>query len=212
MSQVVNPSIEFVYFDLGNVIAFFDHELGCQQVISLTGLPGSRIMEIIFDSGMQDEYETGKISSQEFVDTFASEAKIPVDGDQLLRCISNIFTVNRSMLPVITQLAHQNFPRGILSNTCQAHWEFLCIEQVPTISELLPLHILSFRSESMKPDQKIYRDAIELAGVDASKIFFVDDRQENVQGARDAGIDAVLFESTQQLISELATRGLKLNI
>jgi hypothetical protein len=38
-------------------------------------------------------------------------------------------------------------------------------------------------------------------------VFFTDDRQENVDGALAAGLDAVLFESAEQIAAELRRRG-----
>jgi HAD superfamily hydrolase (TIGR01509 family) len=60
----------------------------------------------------------------------------------------------------------------------------------------------------MKPDRAIYDEAIRRAGAPAHEIFFTDDRRENVDGARAAGLDAVLFTSPAQLERDLAERGL----
>ena len=50
------------------------------------------------------------------------------------------------------------------------------------------------------------------SNVPASRIFFIDDRQENVQGAIDAGIDAHLFTSVLDVYRLLEQRGVELNI
>jgi putative hydrolase of the HAD superfamily len=61
----------------------------------------------------------------------------------------------------------------------------------------------------MKPDPRIFRLAIEKAGVAPEKIFFADDRIENVEGARLAGIEAIQFKSEKQLRQELNDRGIE---
>ena len=45
----------------------------------------------------------------------------------------------------------------------------------------------------------------------ARQIFFVDDRPENVDGARQAGFDAVLYEGATHLAKALRRRGLTFN-
>ena len=67
--------------------------------------------------------------------------------------------------------------------------------------------VLSYEVRSLKPEPAIYDEAIRRAGVAADRIFFVDDRVENVEGARRAGMDAVVFTGVDQLQRELARRG-----
>jgi HAD superfamily hydrolase (TIGR01509 family) len=69
--------------------------------------------------------------------------------------------------------------------------------------------VLSFEAEAMKPDRRIYDAAIQRAGVPADRIFFVDDREENVAGARAAGIDAVQFVDCDTLIADLRKRNIQ---
>ncbi|HEX5102654.1 MAG TPA: HAD-IA family hydrolase, partial [Pirellulaceae bacterium] len=69
----------------------------------------------------------------------------------------------------------------------------------------------SFRIRAMKPDERVYAEAARLANVSPAEILFTDDRADNVAGARAAGWDAVLFESTNQLSGELRRRGIRTN-
>ena len=71
--------------------------------------------------------------------------------------------------------------------------------------------ILSYEVNSMKPDSVIYDRAIEQAGCHISNCFFVDDKQENVDGAIAAGMDAVLYRSVPELVEDLVERGVEIN-
>jgi hypothetical protein len=51
---------KFIYFDLGNVLLFFDHALGCRQMAAVAGLAEAQIRAAIFDSGLQWKYECGR--------------------------------------------------------------------------------------------------------------------------------------------------------
>jgi putative hydrolase of the HAD superfamily len=50
-----------------------------------------------------------------------------------------------------------------------------------------------------KPGVEIYRRAIDILGVTPERILFIDDRQENVDGAAQAGMRGIRFDGEQQL-------------
>ncbi|MBO0902792.1 HAD family hydrolase [Jiella sonneratiae] len=60
----------------------------------------------------------------------------------------------------------------------------------------------------IKPDRAIYDLHVERFGLDPSASLFIDDSQKNVDGARAAGWQAVLFVSPGQLARDLSERGL----
>lgn len=204
-------TIDFIYFDLGKVILEFDHARGCRQVSSVSGVPLERVKKVIFDSGLQNQYETGAISCDDFHAAFCQETGGEVSQTQLLTAISDIFEPNQQIFPLITQLRAVNFPIGILSNTCRAHWD-LVHAQYRILRECFNPIVLSFEVKSMKPDLKIYDRAIEIATRAGKTCFFVDDKQENVDGANEAGMDAVLYRSVPELIKALTSRGVSINL
>lgn len=58
-----------------------------------------------------------------------------------------------------------------------------------------------------KPDAAIYRRAMGIAQRAPDESVFIDDRPENVEGARRAGMRAIHFQNPQQLRAELARQG-----
>jgi len=61
-----------------------------------------------------------------------------------------------------------------------------------------------------KPDSAIYRLALDVAQRTGGESLFVDDRPENTDGARDAGMNAVRFENTSQLSRDLQHFGIEI--
>jgi 2-haloacid dehalogenase len=57
-----------------------------------------------------------------------------------------------------------------------------------------------------KPDPAIYRHLIATYELEAASTLFIDDSARNVDAAREVGLQAVCFESAQQLRHELARR------
>ncbi len=197
---------EFLYFDLGNVLLLFDHSIACRGIAKLTGVSEDEVRRIIFDEGLEHRYERGDVTSEEFYEHLCAATGCRPDAEAVYRAASDIFTVHEPVRPIVEHLHARGWPLGILSNTCECHWQF-CLDRWPFLREQFGVHALSFELNRMKPEPEIYERAARLAGVPPEAIFFTDDRPENVEGAREAGFDAVLFESPQSLYRELVERG-----
>ena len=52
-------------------------------------------------------------------------------------------------------------------------------------------HVLSFEVGALKPDEKIFRREIELAGKPAEQILYIDDIADYVEAGKRAGMDAL---------------------
>jgi 2-haloacid dehalogenase len=62
----------------------------------------------------------------------------------------------------------------------------------------------------IKPDRRFFDILVERTGLPATSLIFVDDRMDNVVGARNAGLEALQFTTADQLHHELRTLGLPL--
>jgi 2-haloacid dehalogenase len=60
----------------------------------------------------------------------------------------------------------------------------------------------------IKPDRGIYEHHARTFGLEPAAALFIDDSQKNVDGAKAAGWDAVLFTDAPRLRRDLATRGI----
>jgi putative hydrolase of the HAD superfamily len=201
----------FIYFDLGNVVAFFDRQKACRQMAAVAGLEPARVEAVVFQSPLNDRYERGEISSREFYEAFCAATGTKPNYEALLVAKSDIFQINYSILPIIAALEDAGIRLGILSNTSPCHWDFLCSRGYGILPHAFAVRALSYEIGALKPEPKIYRAAAELAGVPAREIFFCDDMPGHVAAAREAGFDAVQYTSTPELIAELRRRGLEFN-
>jgi HAD superfamily hydrolase (TIGR01549 family) len=107
-------------------------------------------------------------------------------------------------------LGHAGYRLGILSNTCEGHWEH-CAGRYALVRELFDVHILSYRVGAAKPDPAIYQSAARQAGVAPEDVFFTDDIPSHVEAARASGFDAVQYTSTPKLVQDLRARSLRFN-
>ncbi|ADW67508.1 HAD family hydrolase [Granulicella tundricola] len=69
---------------------------------------------------------------------------------------------------------------------------------------LFDYFICSGSVHEMKPMPGIYRSAVDISGFEARTALFIDDKEENCEAARAVGMNAIRFESPQQLCLALA--------
>jgi FMN phosphatase YigB (HAD superfamily) len=201
--------IEFIYFDLGNVLISFDHSLACQQIAELTGISFERAGQILFESGLQTQYERGEISTAEFHEYFCGQARVNVSLKELCFAASNIFEPLDDSIQLLQTLKRAGHRIGLLSNTCDCHWQF-CLDdsRFEFLHSSFELTVLSHVVGIVKPDSEIYRIAAKQANCSPERVLFIDDKAENVNAALTYGFDSIHFLGLSELLDELQKREL----
>lgn len=201
--------IEFIYFDLGNVLISFDHSRAWQKIAELTGISPERAAQVLFDSGLQTQYEKGEISTEEFHRYFCAQAQVNISLENLCFAASNIFEPLDDSIQLLQTLNRERLRLGLLSNTCDCHWQFLLNDvRFKFLHSSFEQTVLSFVEGFAKPGTDIYRIAANHADCDPESILFIDDKQENVKAARSYGFDGIHFQAFSGLLNELTRRRL----
>lgn len=202
---------DFFYFDMGNVLLAFDYDVAAAKMSAVCGAPAEVCRRLGYEGELYLQMETGELSPQAFHARFSTATGTTSDPQALLHARSDMFSLIVPTARIVTQLKGVRRRTGLLSNTSPDHFDF-CRERFGIIRELFDVYVLSYEVGVMKPQPQIYEAAIEKAGVPAEQIFYVDDRAENVDGARRLGIDAVLFTDADQLLADLRSRGVEMNL
>jgi len=194
-----------IYFDLGNVILHFSHARMCQQVAESLNVAVEPVRQYLFSHEVHFAYESGRITTAEILEELNRRFSGQLTMPEVHRALGDIFSLNTAIVPLITGLKSAGWRLGILSNTCEAHW-LAANEKFAVLRQLFDLYVLSFEVKTIKPFPEIYQHAQTLADCSPREMFFVDDLLENVEGARMAGWDAVLFTNVSSLIQDLLRR------
>lgn len=187
MSSSSFPTIEFVYFDLGNILLSFDPAIACENLARLVSRDTAAVKHALYQSGLQDKFEHGSISEERFVaelNRHLDVAPESVEDQSVLDAISDMFTPIDAMSEILGRVRSRVGRIGLLSNTCRAHWGWIGRQGYPVLETPLDETVLSFDVGSMKPEPAIYEAAEAMCEVDPSRVLFIDDREENVAAAR----------------------------
>lgn len=193
-----------IFFDLGNVLIFFDHGQMCHQIANYSGLNQDLVQEIMHKYG--DLYERGHVSSKQIYEEICKIASKSLDFDTLMHAVSDIFKPNDEVIAIFHKLKEKGHRLFLLSNTCESHFAFAS-SQFPFIKEF-DGHILSYEVGARKPEIKIYEKALEIAGCQNKECFYTDDILAYIESARTLSIDAEQYTTPQALTQHLYARGI----
>ena len=179
-----------------------------RQIADLAALDTELVERVLFSDGLQARFEVGECTPREYYQQFCQLTASSPDVDAFAEAGNAIFALNHSMLPLVERLGERGYRMGVLSNTCENHWNYISNGQFSMLPGPFETAVLSYEERSMKPDRRIYESAVERAGAPADRVFFVDDRHENVAAAQQLGIDAIRFEGVRRLAASLRDRGI----
>lgn len=75
------------------------------------------------------------------------------------------------------------------------------------LRSIFPVFFSSCFLGTRKPDEEIYRTALEVTQRQADECMFIDDRPVNLECPRELGMHAILFQNAEQLRAELKKAG-----
>src|SRR5271157_3170371 len=160
--------------------------------------------ERIAATDLVQRFEMGLIEPADFVTEFSRILGLDLEYGQFCRIWSSIFTETLVPESMLEGLAAR-YRLVLLSNTNAIHFEMVR-EAYPLLRHFHEL-VLSYEVKAMKPDPRIFREAVARAGCRPEECFYTDDIAAYVEAARREGIDAVQFESAEQIQRELHARG-----
>lgn len=192
-------------FDMGNVLTRFSHAKMCLQIGELCGLSEAATRQLLIDSGLQWEFERGRISEEQFRDELSLRVGRSLDLVELHRAASDIFEPIAEMEAIVRSLKQQGYRLVLLSNTSISHFQW--IERRYRFLEPFDDHIVSFRAGAIKPEAPIYEAALRTIQCDPCEAFYTDDIPEYVARGREFGLQAEIFTGPGELKAQLAERG-----
>ena len=192
-----------VIFDLGQVICPFDLMIPCGKLSRMNGMSPEDIKQRIFFGEVERDFETGRITGE----AFAARCNellgltLPLEVFRDLWC--DMFHLNEAALQLVDDV-RESSQVLMLSNTCA--WHIAHVERLFHLRRHFDDWVLSFEVGAMKPDERIYRAALEKVRL-PDRCVFIDDLQVNVDAAGGLGIPGIRFSSVEQTRAELIERG-----
>ncbi len=153
--------------------------------------------------------ERGEMTQAEFIHRLESELPAGPDGeerrlDTMLDVYFDHLERNPEMIALMRDLRDRGLRMALLTNNVR-EWEPRWRALLPEIDEIFEVVVDSAFVRMRKPEPEIYLLTVERLddGLQPAECLFVDDIALNCDAARELGMTAVTFETTEQARAEI---------
>ncbi|MCM1134735.1 MAG: HAD family phosphatase [Clostridium sp.] len=193
--------IKNIVFDIGNVLAGFHwqdyfHSFGYSDEVF------EQLADATVRSSLWSEMDRGKMSDEELIAGFIA------NNPAVEKEIREIYANMRGMIvrydyakPWLRELKERGYGIYVISNFGETAFKE-CSGALDFLSETDGA-IISWQVKLIKPDQEIYRLLCSQYGLDKKECVFIDDTAKNVEAAREAGMEGIVFHNLAQAKEEL---------
>lgn len=200
-------AVQAVVFDFGGVLCFHPGKQQVAEAAKLLGVAREEFVAALWHPRL--DYDAGQLDPLEYWTRVTGFLGLPLDRDllpALVRAEVDFWShFDDRVLDWARALREQGFKTAVLSNLPRVLGEAL--RAAPGFLDLFDHHVFSYELKLVKPDREIYVRTLRTMGVDGSESLFLDDRENNIEGARVAGMRAELFTTWENFVSaEIASR------
>jgi putative hydrolase of the HAD superfamily len=207
--QASGGGFRAVIVDYGAVLCHppFPHEIA--RMSRALGVPPERFPSL-YEHG-RDAYDRGDLTTKQYWEGVARQAGVelaPDVVDALAQWDKEMWSrANTEMTDWVASLQVAGYKTALLSNMQGDMIEHVR-SKFPWLGDF-DEQIFSSEVRLIKPDPALYRRALEKLGAEASETIFIDDREENVEGARAVGMTAFRYRSLPELRRDLESAGFR---
>jgi|HubBroStandDraft_1064217.scaffolds.fasta_scaffold354053_1 putative hydrolase of the HAD superfamily len=189
-----------VIFDFGGVLCFHPSSDRFAPIATLFGLTTSELIPLFW--ARRAEYDAARLDARDYWASIAEAAGQkfdPASLPQLIRLEVELWNdFDGRVLQWAADLQAHGLRTAILSNLPRALGEKLRV--TPGFLDPFDHVTFSYQLGSIKPEPEIYLDAIRGLGVAPREALFLDDRLDNVEGARAVGLLGELFSTWEDFL------------
>lgn len=202
------PAPRLLLFDLDGVLADYDRGVRSRHLAAAIGVDAGPVHDALFGpKGLELRSDRGELDLPGYLELLRARHGWRVEPADFLAARRQATRADPAMLELCRALSAHAVLAVFTNN---GGWFGESVDQL--VPELRPLFgeriVCSGRLGLLKPAPESYRACLRLLDADAKTTLFVDDRAENVEGARAAGLDALLHVDYPSLRAALIDRGL----
>lgn len=195
-----------VLFDLDGVLAHYDHAPRLATLAQRCGASVEAVSAALFESGLERDADLGLHDARGQVDELARRLGVAVALEDCVAARRASMRADTAVLALAERIARRA-QVAILTNN-----NLLLRDHLPAICPpLFPLFdgrvFCSAQYRLAKPDPAIFLRCLDALGAAPAHAFFVDDKRENAEGARQAGLRAHHYQGLPALQAALREAG-----
>ncbi|KYK28100.1 hypothetical protein AYK20_01690 [Thermoplasmatales archaeon SG8-52-1] len=150
----------------------------------------------------KQDFQMGKISENEFWNRVSLDLGIqkpPIHSLWKDAFIAS-YIEKKDIFNIVSNLRKNGYKIGILSNTEMPATRFFYEQNYNLFDNI----VFSCNVGVKKPDSQIYKIILKKLHIQPKEAVIIDDREENIVGANNVGMNAILFINKNQLLKTLS--------
>ena len=215
ITPILSPAemnlMDTLLLDLGGVLIDVDYQASARAFVDL----GYDRFDALYSKAKQDNlfdaFETGELSSARFRDRIRELLNGPLSDEAIDACWNAMIgTIPQERIELVERLK-QKYTVLLLSNTNAIHvpaFEAI-VARVNSIDDFKALFHGAYYSCEIgkrKPDAEAFHHVLHLHGSTPERTLFIDDSNQHVIGAREAGLRAEHLDLSREDIHGLCDR------
>lgn len=196
-----------VIFDVGNVLFHWDPRYLYERLID-----DGQALEAFLAQVVTREWHFQHDAGRPFAETSAELAALHPEHADLIaawgpRFNESVGPAVEGMAEIVEELDSAGVPLFAITNFSGEFWKPWVVQHAELFGRFRDI-VVSGDEKLVKPDRAIYDLALRRFGLAGPDAVFIDDSPANVEGARNAGIHALLFTGAPAFRAELVGLGL----
>ncbi len=192
-------SIHAVFFDLGGVILRTEYQAPREHLAERLNMEYEDLVRLVFESETSRKASIGAISEEAHWEAVARRLKRPQEIEAIRAEFFAGDVLDRGLINFIRSL-RPRWKTGVISNAWSGMRDYITAQKFDDAFDRL---VMSAEVGVAKPKAEIYLLALEQLGVSPNEAVFVDDFDENIEGARAVGMSTVHFKEPETVIAQL---------
>lgn len=199
-----DSSTEALLFDLGGVVFQVDFEKAFAHWAAHAGVAVQSIKARYGADEWYERHERGEITAAQYFDALRDTLGIGISDEQFASGWNAIFEQEPTGVFELLQSLSARIPIYAFSNSNAMHQEFWERKYAKTLG-LFQNVFVSCDLGLRKPEAAAFRHVAACIGAEPQRVLFFDDTRENVDGARDIGMSAVLVCDVADIRTKVST-------
>ena len=202
-----NAKFRAIIFDIGRVLIRVDVSRAMDGLASGLSLTPQEAWSAIEKDPRWLDWQEGRISPSDWHLHLSKRLGTSLTFEQFSEVWNRALDPNPIHAESFLENLSKNYRLALLSNTDPIH---MSNEEARfPFFRFFPIRIYSYRVGASKPDPLIYREALKACKVRAEEAVYIDDVAAYAEAAQRLGMAGIVFQSPEQLQSDLRNLGIQ---
>lgn len=196
--------IKLLIFDVGGVIDTFDESMYIGYISQMLNINPIKFRDALIP--LLDKLEVGRLSLPYMINVLSKEFKVSKASLEWDSAFERINKVNWDVVKLINRLSRR-YRIAVLTNVSRSRHT---VKMERYLKKVRYERIFASCYIGMaKPDPKIYRYVLDKMRVEPNEAIFIDNLENNTEGAKRVGIKSINFIGYDDLVKRLGKLGIK---